>query len=140
MCLGIGAALSPGARKTIILIGDGGFALNMGELWTAIQENLDVVIIVGNDNGYGVIRQIQDKVAGGRRMYDDLLTPDLKELAKVAGIPFWRVSRPEDFGAMVEQAVAVRGPTMVEIDMVTIGVFPPYFPIGPKVPTVSVPQ
>ena len=35
--------------------------------------------------------------------------------------------------------MAVRGPTMVEIDMLSIGVHPPYFPIGPRVPTVDVP-
>lgn len=138
MCLGIGAALAPGGRKTLILIGDGGLALNLGELWTAIQERLDVVLIVGNDNGYGVIRQIQDKVAGGRRVYDDLLSPDMKELARLAGMPFWRVARAGDFGAAMAEAIAVRGPTMVEIDMVAIGVFPPYYPIGPKVATVAV--
>jgi acetolactate synthase-1/2/3 large subunit len=140
MCLGIGAALSPGERKTMILIGDGGFALNMGELWTAIQEKLDVVILLANDNGYGVIRQIQDKVAGGRQVYDDLLSPDFKALAALAKIPFWRVSKPEEFGSTVAQAIAVRGPTMVEIDMVTIGKHPPYWPIGPKIPTLATAQ
>lgn len=133
MCLGIGAALSPGARKTVILIGDGGFALNLGELWTAIQEKLDVVIIVANDNGYGVIRQIQDKTAGGRRRFDDLLSPKLEDLASVAALPYWRVSRSEDFGATVKQALAVNGPTMVEVDMTVIGEHPPYYPFGPKI-------
>jgi acetolactate synthase-1/2/3 large subunit len=137
MCLGIGAALSPGARKTVMLIGDGGFALNLGELWTAIQEKLDVTIIICNDNGYGVIRQIQDKTAGGRRRFDDLLSPDLGELAKVAGVPFWRVSAVEDFGATVAEAIAVRGPTMVEVDMITIGDHPPYYPFGPKIATLE---
>jgi acetolactate synthase-1/2/3 large subunit len=133
LCLGIGASLSPGGRKTVVLIGDGGFALNLGELWTAIQDKLDMVIIVANDNGYGVIRQIQDKTAGGRRRFDDLLSPDLKELAKVAGLPFWRVAKAEDFGATVAQAIAVRGPTMVEVDMTAIGDHPPYYPFGPKI-------
>jgi acetolactate synthase-1/2/3 large subunit len=137
MCLGIGAALAPGGRKTVILIGDGGFALNLGELWTAIQEQLDVTIIVANDNGYGVIRQIQDKVVGGRRVFDDLLSPDLKDLAQVAGLPFWRVSDPDGFGAACEKAIAVKGPAMVEIDMATIGDHPPYYPFRAKVAVVD---
>ena len=140
LCLGIGAALSPGGRKTVVLIGDGGFALNLGELWTAIQENLDITIIVANDNGYGVIRQIQDKTAGGRRRFDDLLSPDLGALAKVAGLPFWRVRDAAEFGPAVERAIAVHGPAMVEIDMNAIGEHPPYFPFGPKVATVEVPR
>jgi acetolactate synthase-1/2/3 large subunit len=139
LVLAIGAALAPGERKTMVMVGDGGLSLNLGELWTAVQEQLDIVIIVGNDNGYGVIRQIQDKVAGGRREYDDLLSPDFGDLAGIAGIPFWRVRAPEEFGPAVAEAVAVRGPTMVEIDMISVGEAPSYYPIGPRVETVSVP-
>lgn len=133
LCLGIGAALSPGGRKTVVLIGDGGFALNLGEFWTILQEKLDVTILLANDNGYGVIRQIQDKTAGGRRRFDDLLAPDFAGLAKLAGIPFWRVSEASAFGSSVEEAIEVRGPSMVEIDMNAIGDHPPYYPFGPKI-------
>ncbi len=139
LCLAIGAACSPGGRKTVALIGDGGFALNLGELWTVIQERLDMVVIIANDNGYGVIRQIQDKTAGGRRRFDDLLSPDLGRLAELAGAPFWRVGRAEDFGPTVAQAMAVKGPTIVEVDMIAIGDHPPYYPFGPKIETVREP-
>ena len=133
LCLAIGAALGAEGRKTVLMIGDGGLALNLGELWTAVQERPDLLIIVGNDNGYGVIRQIQDKVAGGRRVYDDLLSPDLGELAKLARLPFWRVREADGFGAAVVEAMKVTGPAMLEIDMISIGDHPPYYPIGPKV-------
>ena len=36
--LSIGAAAAAGGRKTVLLTGDGGFYLNLGELWTAVQE------------------------------------------------------------------------------------------------------
>jgi acetolactate synthase-1/2/3 large subunit len=62
-----------------------------------------------------------------------LAAPDLGELAKVAGVPFWRVDRPDAFGSAVAEAVAATGPTLVEIDMTTIGHHPPYFPYGPRV-------
>ncbi|WP_216332453.1 thiamine pyrophosphate-binding protein [Rhizobium sp. X9] len=132
MCLGIGAALAANGRKTIVMTGDGGFFLSMAELWTATQENLDMVILIMNDRGYGVIRHIQDKAAGGRRRFDTIDGPDLKELCAISGIPFWRVDRVEDFGATVANAIAVKGPTVVEVDMKTIGDHPPYFPYGPK--------
>lgn len=140
LCLAAGAAVGAGSRKTVLMIGDGGLALNLGELWTVMQEKLNLLIIVGNDNGYGVIRQIQDKVAGGRRVYDDLLSPDLGELARIANIPFWRVSDAGNFDSVVLEAAAIEGPAMVEIDMISIGDHPPYFPIGPKVETVEVAQ
>jgi acetolactate synthase-1/2/3 large subunit len=132
MCLGIGAALAPGGRKVVVMTGDGGFFLNLGELWTAVQENLDITILVMNDRGYGVIRHIQDATAGGRRRFDTVLGPDIEGLAALAGIPFWRVDRPEDFGAFAAKAIAATGPSLVEVNMTAIGDHPPYFPYGPK--------
>ncbi len=126
--LGIGAAMAAGDRKTVMMSGDGGFFLNVTELWTAVQENADMVMIVMNDRGYGVIKHIQDALYGGRRFYGDLLSPELEGLAGLAGIPFFRVSHAEHFGATVAQAIAHRGPSLVEVDMTAIGAFPPYYP------------
>lgn len=132
LSLGIGAAFAPGGRKVVVMSGDGGFFLNVGELWTAIQERLDMTIIVMNDRGYGVIRHIQDATAGGRRRFDDLHGPDLEGLARLAGIGFHRVDRAERFGAIVGEAIATTGVTLVEIDMTAIGEHPPYHPYAPK--------
>lgn len=126
--LGIGAALGAEGRKTVAMVGDGAFAMNMTELWTAVQERAQLCTIVMNDRGYGVIRHIQDAVVDGRRFGHDLQGPDLGQLAAVAGLPHFRVSRAEDFGATVAKALAVDGPTLVEVDMVAIGEFPPYAP------------
>ena len=52
-----------------VTAGDGGFLLNMGELATAVQERADMVIVLMNDKGYGVIKNIQDAQYGGRRHY-----------------------------------------------------------------------
>ena len=138
MCLGIGAALAANGRKTIAMTGDGGFFLSMAELWTAVQEKLDMVVLVMNDHGYGVIRHIQDKAAGGRRRFDTIDGPDRKELCRISDIPFWRVDRVEDFGPTVAEAIAINGLTMVEVDMTRIGDHPPYFPYGPKVERAQV--
>ncbi len=125
--LGIGAALGAPGRKAIAMVGDGGFALNMSEIFTAVQEQAELVIMVMNDAGYGVIRHIQD-YAAGRRFYHDLRGPDLMELAKLAGLPGMRVSNVEDFGPVLARAFATPGPVLVEIDMVSIGEHPPYAP------------
>ena len=81
LSLGIGAAAAAADRKTVVMTGDGGFFLNVGELWTAVQENLDISIIVMNDRGYGVIKRIQDSTAQGRRFFADLQGPDFGQLA-----------------------------------------------------------
>jgi acetolactate synthase-1/2/3 large subunit len=132
LCLGIGAASAPGGRKTVAMTGDGGFYMNMAELWTAVQEGVDLTILVMNDRGYGVIRHIQDKAADGRRRFDVIEGPDLETLAGSAKVPFWRVRSESEFGDTVGQAIAHTGVAMVEVDMATVGAFPPYFPYGPK--------
>jgi acetolactate synthase-1/2/3 large subunit len=125
--LGIGAAMAGKGRKTIAMVGDGGFALNLPELWTAVQEQVELVIMVMNDKGYGVIRHIQDHAAG-RRFFHDLQGPDLMQLAALAGLPGRRVSAVEEFGPALERAFAMTGPVLLEIDMATIGEHPPYAP------------
>ena len=58
--MAIGAALSGAAKKTVALVGDGGLMVNVGELATAVQEKANVMIVLMNDQCYGVIRNIQD--------------------------------------------------------------------------------
>lgn len=132
LCLGIGAAAAAGGRKTVVMTGDGGFFLNVGELWTAVQENLDMVVIVMNDRGYGVIKRIQDATAQGRRFYADLESPDIEKLAGLSDIPYFRCSRADTFGDTVARALAIKGLTMVEVDMTAVGEFPAYFPFNQK--------
>jgi acetolactate synthase I/II/III large subunit len=132
LCLGIGAAAAAGERKTVVMTGDGGFFLNPGELWTAVQENLNMVVIVMNDRGYGVIKRIQDATAQGRRFYADLESPDLEKLAGLSEIPYFRCSHADTFGDTVAKALAIKGLTMVEVDMTRVGDFPAYYPFNQK--------
>ena len=64
------------------IAGDGGFILNLGELATLVQERANLVILLMNDQRYGVIRNIQDAVYGSRHCYVDLHTPDYSKLAE----------------------------------------------------------
>lgn len=131
MQLGIGAALGGGGRKVVCMCGDGGFNLNMTELWTAVQERADVVFLVMNDKGYGVIRHIQEILYGGRKYFHDLQGPDYEGLAGVAGLHFDRVSKASELGDKVASALSVGGPSLIEVDMTAIGAYPPYFKAPP---------
>jgi acetolactate synthase I/II/III large subunit len=132
LSLSLGAAAAANGRKTVCMTGDGGFFLNVGELWTAVQEKLDVSIIVMNDRGYGVIKRIQDATAHGRRFFADLQGPDLGQLATLAGIPFWQVQNANAFGATVARSIAHKGPSLVEVDMTSVGEFPAYYPFNQR--------
>lgn len=132
--MAIGAALGAGSRKTLCLVGDGGLQVNIGELATLVQEQADVVVVLMNDRGYGVIRNIQDAQYGGRRYYADLHTPDFERLAQSIGLPFHRVRDLAAVDGLLKDAMGRRGPTLVEVDMVAVGPFASAF-AGPPVKT-----
>ncbi|PPR62238.1 MAG: Acetolactate synthase isozyme 1 large subunit [Alphaproteobacteria bacterium MarineAlpha4_Bin2] len=131
MQLGIGAALGSNGRKVVCMCGDGGFFLNLAELWTAIQEKADIVFVVMNDKGYGVIKHIQSTLYGGRHFFGDLLGPDLEKLSDVAGIHYVKVDSVDDLEKGVSAALRVTGPSIVEVNMKAIGDFPQYFKAPP---------
>jgi len=123
IAMGVGAALAGVPDKTITLLGDGGAQLMVGELATAVDSRANVVFVMMNDRGYGVIRNIQDAQYQGRRMYADILTPDYALVCQSVGLPHKRISRIEDFEAALDRALATPGPQMIEVDMVAIGPF-----------------
>jgi thiamine pyrophosphate-dependent acetolactate synthase large subunit-like protein len=50
----IGAAVARPDRSTVLLVGDGGFMMGgLGELNTAVQHDLDLIVVVYNDGSYG---------------------------------------------------------------------------------------
>lgn len=128
----IGAAETGSGRKTIGLAGDGGFILNLGELATLVQEECDTVIVLMNDQRYGVIRNIQDASYGGRRCYVDLHTPDYEQLCASIKLPHSRVQDLKALPGVLDAAMAKKGPFLLEIDMQAIGGFKAQF-AGPPV-------
>ena len=123
IAMGIGAAMAGVPAKAITLLGDGGTQLMIGEFATAVEAAANVVYVLMNDRGYGVIRNIQDAQYDGRRIYADILTPDFSLVCRSVGLPHERVNKIEDFDAALDRALAEPGPRMIEIDMIAIGPF-----------------
>lgn len=130
--MAIGAALASNGRKTVCLVGDGGLQLSLGELATAVQEKADILFVLMNDRGYGVIRNIWDAAYGGRRAYTDLHTPDFALVSQSLGLPYRRAADPKEFPLTITEALKQAGPRMLEVDMTAIGPFKKAF-AGPPV-------
>jgi acetolactate synthase-1/2/3 large subunit len=112
----IGAAVGTG-RPVVVIQGDGGLMLSIGELATLAQERLPVVLCVFDDGGYGVLRSIQARTFEGRTIGVDLATPDFAAVARAMGVEGRRVSTPAQFREAFREAVASGGPTLIAIDM-----------------------
>ncbi len=120
LAMGIGASLARPDVPTLVIVGDGGLAVHLGELLTAVQEHPNLTVVVFNDGGYGVLRNAQ--LARGQSPCGvDLQTPDFNLLAQSLPMPYWQVRDETDAAGIIAEAVDSPGPAMVEIDLTSIG-------------------
>ncbi len=117
--LALGAAVGSG-RPAVLIAGDGGFMLHVGELATAVQHDVPVVICLFNDRGYGVLRGIQARQFEGRTTGVDLTTPDFPALATSMGVQASRVSDPAEFESRFRDAIASGQPALLDIDLLAL--------------------
>ncbi|MHA6803817.1 thiamine pyrophosphate-binding protein [Salinifilum ghardaiensis] len=134
LATGIGAALGSPEAPAVLLVGDGGLAVHLGELATLAQERPWLVVVVFNDGGYGVLRNMQDEHVG-RRSGVDLFTPDFARLAHSLDVPHALVNRSGSFAEVFAKAVDHGGPYLVEVDVTALEPMP-----VPFVPPVHVPS
>ena len=127
LALAVGASIGSKSNKTIAMCGDGGFMLNVPDLWTAVETNCDVVFLVMNDKGYGVIKHIQDSMYGGRNFFADLIGPNFEELANVAHMKYSRIDHAMDLEKKLKEAINFSGPVLLEVNVHSVGEMPRYF-------------
>ena len=114
--LAIGAAVATG-EKTVVIQGDGGFMLHIGELASAAQYQLPIIVCVFNDRGYGVLRAIQKMRFDGRTAGVDIKTPDFVQVARGMGVHAESVGSADEFEAAFDRAMVHSGPVLLDIDM-----------------------
>lgn len=117
----IGASIANPDKKVVGLVGDGGLMLGIGEIATMAQENTDMVLMIMNDGGYGVMRGIQNNYFGGRQYFNELHTPDYHLLGESMGVKSWKVASAAEFKTVIHAAIDHNGPAVIELDMKSIG-------------------
>ena len=88
---GLGAKVGCPNRQVLVITGDGGFQYNIQELGTAVQYGINPVVLVFNDNAWGVLKAIQQDKFNGRFMGTSLSNPDFVRLAEAYGAGATRV-------------------------------------------------
>jgi len=109
----IGAKVACPGRQVVALCGDGGFLFNCQELATLARQKLPVVVVVFNDNSYGVLKEFQQE-RFGRVTEADLLNPDFVKLAEAFGIKGVRVEKLGDLSQALDEALGLGEPVLVE--------------------------
>jgi acetolactate synthase-1/2/3 large subunit len=136
--MAIGASLAAPGRRVFCMVGDGGLMLNPGEFATAVQEKADFTLLLMNDNGYGVIKNIQNAKYGARNCYVDLHTPDFETYCASLQIPYMRVDELSETAACLQKAKQLTGPVVIEFALHSIGLYKNAF-AGPAVREEAMP-
>src|SRR5271156_4790994 len=118
MASGMSSALGlqkcqPG-RQVVCLAGDGGFAMLLGDLMTAVQESLPIKIAVYNNGKLGFI-DIEQKSVGLIPTFTDLKNPNFGEVAKAMGIWGHQVSQAGELEESVRTCLAQPGPAVLDV-------------------------
>jgi len=110
----IAAKLVHPDRKVVALCGDGGFLMNSQELETARRIGANICVVVWRDDGYGLIDWKQ-RNEFGRPFGVEFGNPDFVDYARSFGIAGFRPSSAADLYPTLMRALAVDGPTLVEV-------------------------
>ena len=119
MGFGLGAALgaqvaNPDAR-VINIAGDGSFHMNCNELATAVAYNIPVMELVFNNSVLGMVRQWQKLFYDNRFSQTDLdKNTDFVKLAEAFGAKAFVIQTKADIRPVLEQALALREPVLID--------------------------
>ena len=120
--LAIGAAVAHPNRKVIALQADGSGMYTVQSLWSMVRENTDITVVLLNNSSYAILNiEMQrvgvDNPSDKAKSLLDLSNPtiDWVSLAKGMGMPATRVETVDAFDTAMAQAVANRGPELIEV-------------------------
>ena len=111
----LGAKAAMQVRPVLAIAGDGGFLYQAGELATALQHKLAVVVVVFDDGAYGNVKRIQRERFGNRLIACHLQNPDFVKLAESFGVAAFRAKTAAELEAALKKAFALDAPALVHV-------------------------
>jgi len=109
----IAAKMIEPERKVVAATGDGGFLMNCQELETAVREEIPIVVLIFNDNAYGLIEWKQ-KIHYGHSTSVKVGNPDFVKLAESFGARGLRVRKAEDLAPFLAEALTSKIPVVID--------------------------
>ncbi len=114
---GMGAKAGRPNQPVVCVTGDGGFQYNFQELATAAQYGINPIILMFNDNAWGVLKGYQENNYSGRFFGTELVNPDFVKLFESYGFEGTKVSTVAEMSRAIEQAVASDRTQLIEVQI-----------------------
>ena len=111
----IGAQLGCPDKIVIDIAGDGSFQMNIQELSTVVKYKLPVKVAILNNGYLGMVRQWQEMFYDKRYAHTRLDgNPDFVQVAKAYGAEGFLVEKKEDVRPVIEKAISINGPVVID--------------------------
>jgi len=117
----IGAAIAGQDRSVISLVGDGSAMYTIQSLWTMMNENLDVTVIVLNNRSYAILNIELERVGAegagpkAKSQLDLSKTEiDFVAMAKGMGMPAETATTAKEFNDALSRAIREPGPHLID--------------------------
>ncbi|TPI61481.1 thiamine pyrophosphate-binding protein [Mesorhizobium sp. B3-1-3] len=100
-------------RTVLAFAGDGCFLMNGQEFATAVQYNLNIIVVVVDNGMYGTIRMHQEREYPGRVVATALKNPNFADYARTFGGHGETVTKTDDFIPALRRAMAAGKPAIL---------------------------
>ncbi|MBP1625697.1 MAG: acetolactate synthase [Holophagaceae bacterium] len=101
-------------RKVMAVCGDGGFMMNSQELETAVRLELDLVVLILNSSGYGMIKWKQAGM-GFQDFGLDFGNPDFVKYAEAYGAHGHRINQTSELRPKLVECLNAKGVHVIEV-------------------------
>lgn len=128
----IGAKLGRPERTVCLFCGDGGFQMNIQELGTIMEFNVNIKIVILNNNFLGNVRQWQQLFFNSRYSQTPMVNPDFIQIVKAYGIKGEDVKTREELEQAVNRMINHDGTYILNVNIDPHNnVFPMIYPGSP---------
>jgi acetolactate synthase-1/2/3 large subunit len=105
----LGAKLVHPDRPAVAVCGDGGFAMTMNGLMTALEHDIPIIVVVFNNNALGWVYHGSGPFAAEFKDFDH------GAIARAMGCNGVRVTEPSNLRPALEAALKARVPTVIDV-------------------------
>ncbi len=128
--MAIGAKLARPDERVWSISGDGGFQMNIQELCTIMEHDIDVKIMILNNGYLGMVRQWQTLFFDGRYAGTPMISPNYEFIAKAYNLPYQKVTELDQIDAAIRTAIDHNGAYILEFICDPSEVILPMIPSG----------
>jgi len=112
----IGAALAQPGKPVVLFSGDGSLQMNIQELATAVEQNVNVKIIIMNNRSLGLVRQQQNLFYNQNYIASDFqIDIDFATIAKGFGMKSYNAAAGCDLEPLLAKVLAEDGPCLINV-------------------------